>query len=159
MKTAVIYYSLDGNTAKIAEIIKAAVNADSYEIKTTDTKKRKGLIKILWGAAQVMTGKKPALLPLPVDINAYDLIILGTPVWAGSPAPALAAFIGSTKISGKKLALFCCHRGGMGNVFGKLKKYLFGNSFSGEIDFREALKENPADLHQKITGWLKTIEA
>ena len=159
MKTAVIFYSLDGNTAKIAETIKAAINADVYEIKTTDTKKRKGFFKIIWGVGQVMMHKKPVLLPLSVDISAYDLIILGTPVWAGSPAPALTTFVGGTKIRGRKLALFCCHGGGMGKVFEKLKEYLFGNTVSGEIDFKDALKENPADLKQKVSGWLRIIGA
>jgi len=161
MKTAVIYYSLDGNSALVAETIKATIGigADTFEIKTKDNKKRKGFVKILWGGAQVMFGKKPPIVPLSVDVNAYDLIILGTPVWAGSPAPAMVSFLDKTAINGKKIALFCCHGGGQGKVFEKLKALLKGNTIAGEIDFRNASKEDRTALKQKIDQWAKNIAA
>jgi len=97
MKTAVIYYSYEGNSALVAETIKAAIKADVFEIKTVDNRKPAGFAKFALGCVQVfqvLMNIKPKLLPLSVDINSYDLIILGTPVWADSPAPALAAFLG-----------------------------------------------------------------
>ena len=158
MKTAVIYYSYEGNSTLIAEIIKTAAKVDVFEIKTTDTKIRNGFAKIAWGVLQVMLKKKPALQDLSVDIASYDLIIFGTPVWAGSPAPAVVSFLDKTKISGKKLALFCCHGGGMGNVFDKLKALLPGNTFMEEIDFKYPAKEkDTGGLKQKIEEWLKRL--
>jgi flavodoxin len=159
MKTAIIYYSLDGNCAAAADVMKAALNADVFEIKTVDSRKRKGFFKILRGVFQVMRNKKPALHPLVVDIAAYELLILGTPVWVGSPAPAVISFLGGTKITGKKLALFCSHRGGPGKVFDKLKAILPGNAIAGEIDFVSAAGMDSAELKQKINGWIKAIGA
>ena len=158
MKTAVIFYSYEGNSVLIAGIIKAAINADVFEIKTTDTKKRNGFAKIAWGVCQVMLNRKPALQELSVDISSYDLIILGTPVWAGSPAPAVVSFLEKTKISGKKIALFCCHGGGMGKVFTKLKNLLPGNTFAEEIDFLYPGKTKDInELKLKIDQWLKLL--
>ena len=159
MKTAVIYYSYDGNSALIAETIKAAMNADIFEIKTAGGKKRKGFAKYFFGGAQVIFGKKPALIPLSVDINAYDLIILGTPVWAGSPAPAMVSFLSKTTITGKNLALFCCYAGSKGNVFEKIKALLPNNTITGEIDFLNAEKKENAELKETISDWLKTLGA
>ena len=160
MKTAVIYYSYEGNSAMIAQIIKGAVNADVFEIKTADTKKRGGFALYAWGGYQVVMKKKPALEPLTVDINAYDLIIVGTPVWAGAPAPALFSFLDKNRISGKKIAIFCCHGGGMGNALQKLKALLPGNTFTGEIDFVYAAKsKDPNELKTKIEAWLKELGA
>ena len=158
MKTAIIYYSFEGNSAYIADIIKSALEADAFEIKTSDTKKRKGFAKYFWGGMQAVTRKKPELQPLSVDVDAYDLIILGTPVWAGSPAPAFASFLSGTRISGKKIALFCCHAGGKGKIFEKMKDLLFGNAFAGEMDFVNPSKGNPADLRKKITEWAGTFK-
>jgi flavodoxin len=158
MKTAVIFYSYEGNTALIAELIKTAINADVFEIKTMDSKKRSGFFKIAWGVSQVLFKKKPVLLPLSVNVNAYDLIILGTPVWASSPAPALVSFLDKTKINGKKIALYCCHGGGKGEIFSKLKALLPGNTFAGEIDFLNPAKnEDTVGIKQKIEQWLKTL--
>ena len=157
MKTAVIYYSYDGNSTLAAKIIKDALNADIFEIKTKDKKKRMGFARILWGGFQVITKKKPELEPLSIDINAYDLLIFGTPVWASSPTPAIFSFLSQTKITGKKIALFCCHAGGKGGVFDKFKALLPGNNIVGEIDFRNAAKEESAALKKKIEEWVKTL--
>ena len=165
MKTAIIYYSYEGSCAVVAKTIKDALDADVFEIKTIDNKKRTGFVKYFWGGKQVIFNNKPALRPLSgfpketFDINAYDLLILGTPVWAGSPAPAIVSFISNTKISGKKLALFCSHGGGMGKVFDKLKALLPGNTFAGEIDFVYAVKRDPSELKQKIGEWVKGLGA
>jgi len=157
MKTALIYYSYEGSSALIAETIKDALAVDVFEIKTVDRKKRKGFAKFFWGGSQVFFGRKPRLLPLSVDINAYDLIILGTPVWASSPAPALVSFLSKTAISGKKLALYCCHLGGKGDVFEKIKSLLPGNTFVGEIDFQNTASQEKSALQQKVSEWVKTL--
>ena len=157
MKTALIYYSYEGNSALIAEAVKAGLAVDVFEIKTVNTKKRKGFTKYLWGGYQAVMGRKPALLPLSVDVNAYDLIILGTPVWAGSPAPALVSFLSKTAITGKKLALFCCHAGGKGKVFAKIKSRLPGNTFVGEIDFLNPALQEKTALKQKVVEWVKSL--
>jgi len=157
MKTAVIYYSFEGNCALVANAIKDTLDADIFEIKTIDKKKRSGFAKYLWGGFQTIMRKKPELEPLSIDINAYDLIILGTPVWAASPTPAIFSFLSKTEIKGKKIALFCCHGGGKGKLFDKFKALLPGNTIAGEIDFENAAKRDNAALKQKIGEWVKTL--
>ena len=157
MKTAVIYYSYQGNCALVAEAIKGELNAEVFELKTVDTKKQKGFFLILWGAFQVIRNKKPELQPLSVDINSFDLIILGTPVWAGSPAPAMVSFLSKTEIKEKKIALFCSHGGGKGDVFNKFKALLPGNTIAGEIDFTNPAKGGRAALKEQIGEWAKTL--
>jgi len=157
MKTAVIYYSYGGSGALISDILKAELNADVFRIETLDSKIRKGFSLFFWGGGQVFMGKKPPLKPLSVDIGAYDLVIIGTPVWAASPAPAVASFLSKNSITGKKIALFCCHGGGKGKALDKLKALLNGNTFIGEIDFIYPAKTDSAALKQKITEWVKTL--
>ena len=157
MKTAIIFYSYDRNCALCAGIMKSALNADVFEIKTVDSRRRKGFMKILWGASQVIFKKKPAIHPLSVIPENYDLIILGTPVWAGSPAPAIVSFLDKKKIAEKKVALFCCHGGGMGTVFEKLKALLPGNNFSPDLELKEPLMADRQEVEQKIRDWVKTI--
>jgi flavodoxin len=157
MKTAVIYYSYEGSCALVAEIIKTELNADIFRIETVDEKKRKGFSLILWGGYQVLKGKKPPLKPLSADIGAYDLVVLGTPVWASSPTPAIVSFLSKTSMTGKKIALFCCHRGGMGEALKKFKTLLGDNTVIGEIDFKTPAMMDKAELKQKIGEWVKTL--
>jgi flavodoxin len=157
MKTAVIYYSYEGNCALIAELIKTARGADLIELRTADEKKRQGLSKYLWGGRQVMMKETPPLKPYTVDPEAYDLIIFGTPVWAAGPAPALYTFLKEKKISNKKLALYCCHAGNKGLVFDKIKRNLPGNTFAGEIDFVNPAKQNRQEIINKLNAWLNGL--
>jgi flavodoxin len=156
MKTAVIFYSYDGNCAFAAEQIGALLKADLVQIQTVDQKKRRGFLKILWGGMQVMTGKLPALKPVNFDAAAFDLIILGAPVWASSPPPAMKAFLSQTKICGKKLALFMCHKGGKGNAVDKFKALLKDNDVISEADFIEPQK-NTEKARQQIEEWVKKL--
>jgi flavodoxin len=159
MKTAVIYYSYEGNCTLIAERIKSSLNADVLELKSEDNKKRKGLLKYIWGGRLALFRAKPPLKPYTIDIEGYDLIIIGGPVWAGGPVPALNTFLGQTKIRGKKIALFCCCAGSKGKVFEQLKKMLPENTFLGEIEFVAPLKGGRQETEQKLSGWLDKISA
>ncbi|MCL2320101.1 MAG: flavodoxin [Treponema sp.] len=159
MKIAVIYYSYEGHCAQVAKILQDILRADLFEIKTVDGKKRTGLAKYFWGGGQVMRKIKPPIKPLPVDTGKYDLIILGTPVWAGSPAPAMVSFLAGKNITGKKVALFCCNDGGKGKVFQKLKALVSGNTIAGEIEFVRLAKTDPSLLKKKVAEWVKTIGA
>jgi flavodoxin len=157
MKVLIAYYSYEGNCASVADKIKAArPDADVLRLVAEDDRPRGPVAKYIWGGKQVLSGKKPALKPCGVDVNVYDLIIMGTPVWAGSYAPAIASFIAETKIEGKTFALFCCHAGGKGRALEKLKAALTGNTFTATVDFRNPLK-HPDGVQQKLDAWLGSL--
>jgi flavodoxin len=157
MKTLIVYFSLDGNTALVAAGIGRALGADLLELKLAEEKKRKGLAKYVWGGRQVFSRVKPALKPFTVKPLDYDLLIVGGPVWAGSPAPALLTFLSEADIKGKKAAVFCCHRGGKGEALSKLKALLAGNTIVGEIDFRNPLKSGAETWASKAADWAKRL--
>ncbi|MDR2500501.1 MAG: flavodoxin [Treponema sp.] len=162
MKTAVVYYSLEGNCALAARILgeifafQTGEKADLFEIQTADTKKRRGLRKFLWGGGQVLMGSKPALQPLDFDPAAYGLVVVGTPVWAASPAPPVRAFLEKTPIRGKRIALFICHAGGKGRALEKLEALLPGNECAGGIDLVNP-SGNLQGLQAKLEAWVETL--
>lgn len=156
MKTAIVYYSFEGNCAFAGHILQKLLGADLFEIKTVDTKKRRGLAKYFWGGRQVIMGKKPFLQPLAVDPAPYDLIILGTPVWAGSPAPAMVSFLDKTMLSGKTLALYCCHAGGKGRALEKFRALVSGSTIAAELDLVNPAA-NPEKAREALETWAKSL--
>jgi flavodoxin len=159
MKTLIVYFSYEGNSALIAKLIKAAVpDADTLELELEDEKRRTGLTKFAWGGMQVMTRAKPKLKPYTVAVDQYDLIILGTPVWAGSFSPPIASFLSRTKINGKRLGLFCCHAGGKGKALDKLKAELAGNTFAGTIDFINPRRLDREETAGRIRDWVHSLQ-
>jgi len=158
MKTAVVFYSLDGNCAFVAEEIKTILNADLIQLRTKREKKRGKIGNLFWGGAMVFSKKNPLLKRYEFDPAGYDLIVFGAPVWAGQPAPPFRTFFADTKITGKKAAFFVCHAGGMGNALEKFKSMLTGNEIISEVDFDDpAKKGDREDVKRQIADWVKTF--
>ena len=154
MKTAVVFYSLDGNCVLVAEEIKTLLNADLIRLQTMDDKKRGKIGRFFWAGGMMFSKKLPQLKPFTFNPSDYDLIIIGAPVWAGSPAAPIKTFITNSAITGKKTAVFVCHGGGMGGSLDKLKTLLAGNDIIAEIDFLSAAK-NAEEMKKKISEWVK----
>lgn len=157
MNKLVIFYSLNGNTKLIAENIAQAAGADLLELKPKKDIPSKGLMKYLQGGKAAVTKAKTELLPFDKDPGQYDLFFIGTPVWAGTYTPALNTFFATHPLSNKKIALFCCHLGGKGKIFDKMKEVLKDNHILGEIDFKEPLKKNTDENIKKARDWTEII--
>lgn len=159
MRALVVFYSLEGNTKFISETINEELNGDIVEIKPLKQIPTGGFRKYLWGGKQVMFKDKPDIEPISTDLSKYDLIILGTPVWASRFAPVFNTFLEKHKIENKKIALFCCHGGGKeGKTFVDFKEKLKGNDFVGEIAFEDPLKKDKEDSLLKAKQWITSIK-
>ncbi len=158
MKTLIVFYSFEGNTRHIAELIAQKMNGDLEELKTPDQPASHGFSKFFWGGKQVLMNEQPRLERFTADPEEYDLIVIGTPVWAWTVTPAVKAYLQQVRIQGKKVAVFCCHGGGKGNTLEFMKEQLSGNELVGEIDFKEPLKDDPTIIEQKVSEWLKKFD-
>ncbi|MFA5358541.1 MAG: flavodoxin [Patescibacteria group bacterium] len=159
MKTLVIYYSLDGSTRLIAEAIASTVGADILELKPKKELNSKSPFKYLWGGRQVVMKIKPEILPLEKNPADYEMLFMGTPVWAWNYAPPLATFFAQNKFAGKKVALFCCNGGQKGKTFENMRKELAGNQILGEIEFFEPQKKDPQGSTAKASVWATEISS
>lgn len=157
MAVIVVYFSLEGNTKLIAEIIAETVGADTAELKTSKEYPTQGFKKFFWGGKSVLFGEKPELTNDPIDVSHYDTIILGTPVWAASFAPALKTFFSNYHVTGKRVALFACHGGGGAKkCLANIKAAIPDNEFIGEIEFQDP-KKNPKENTAKAVEWAKNL--
>lgn len=113
MKTLVVYYSRTGFTKKVCLELAVKLQAEVEEI--IDTKSRKGIVGWL-NAGRDATRKLSTLIAqTQKDPAQYDLVVLGTPVWAWTMTPALRVYLGKNKGKIKKAA-FLCTMGGNGDV-------------------------------------------
>ena len=156
MKILIIYYSLDGHTRFVAEKISSISGGDLLELRTVKQLPSTNLIRHFWGGKQVITGERPELLPFFQNPADYDLIFIGTPVWAFSYAPAFKTFFHQIKISGKKIALFCTNGGAPGATFKNLKKELSDNQIIGEQDFKNPFADRKRSV-AAVEKWAREI--
>ena len=110
MKTLIVFYSQSGNTAKEAAYFAEKLGADTLRIYAKKAYPDKGFKKFLWGGKSAVMGEKPALVPYEVDLTKYDLVIVGTPVWASTFTPPIRTFIAENQqaLSEKRFAAFAC---------------------------------------------------
>lgn len=156
-KSLIVYYSLTGNVKYIAEHIQKVLEADVLELKLKEEINSKGFMKFIHGGGQALMKKLPELLPFAINPDHYEMIVIGTPVWAWTFVPAIRTFLEKVQVTNKKIALFCCHGGGKGKVFQKMKAELSGNEFVGEIDFLEPLKQEREEKTQEAIKWADKI--
>jgi flavodoxin len=157
MRSLVVYYSLDGNTRLIAGAMAAAVGGDTQELRPLRDISPKGFMRYLWGGKQVISQRKPELHPLVRNPSDYDLVFVGTPVWAGTYAPALRTFLDSGTVRDKAVALFCCFGGSTGRSFRQLRTSLAGNRILGEIGFRDPARRNTDEAVARAAAWAREM--
>lgn len=125
MKTLIVYYSLEGNTRWAAERIAEKLDADTLRLVPKAAYPDKGFKKFLFGGKSAVMKETPELEPYEVDMVQYERIILATPVWAGTMAPPLRAFLQKEDLSGKRFALVASSMGGSpGRTFENIKALL-----------------------------------
>lgn len=104
MKTCITYYSRTGNTAMVARTLAEELGADIIEIK--DLKDREGFLSSFKSSIDAMRESKTRISPGKLDMDDYDLIYIGSPTWAGKPAPAVITLIDTLNFMGKDVILF-----------------------------------------------------
>ena len=93
MKTAIVYYSMSGNTKFVADKIAEKIGADVIRLEPVEAYPDKGIRKFFWGGKSAVMEEKPELVEYEFDAGQYDMIIFGTPVWASNFVPPLRTFI------------------------------------------------------------------
>jgi len=104
MKTVILYYSRTRKTANVAKTLAEEIKADSNEV--LDLKDRMGVVNYLASSVDALRENKTQIKPEKFDLQDYGLIYIGTPTWAGKPAPAIITMIDKCNLKGKDVILF-----------------------------------------------------
>ena len=108
MKTLILFYSFSGNTKALASKKATELGADIEEILEV---KRMSILKAYTvGIYKAVKRKKAEIQTIKSQLNAYDKIIIMTPVWAYKPAPAFNNIIEQLP-AGKKIELILVSAG------------------------------------------------
>ncbi len=129
-KTLVTYFSVEGNTAKVAEKLASAIGAEIYEIKPRDPYTA---ADIRWTNPMARCnreklGKKDVPIHGKVeDFDSYDVVFIGFPIWYACAPNVVNTFVKGYDWTGKKVALFATSGGsGIGRSAEKLAPYMSG---------------------------------
>lgn len=121
MEGLVVYYSRTGNTRKIGKVVADELNFETREI--IDKKDRSGFTGYVKGGWDAWREKRTQIgIKEEQDLSDHDIVVVGTPVWAAKPAPAVATYLDEKKDSINKIAFFCtCGGSGYKSTLNQLK--------------------------------------
>ena len=152
-KKLVAYFSASGTTRRIAEMIAEAAEADLHEIvpKLPYSKADLNWMDKKSRSSVEMSDKKyrPEITDTDINIDRYDEIFLGFPIWWYVAPTIVNTFLESYDFSGKKIVLFATSGGsGFGNTVSELKPSAPNAVIVEGKVFGKTTKE-------EIAGWVK----
>ena len=157
MKAIVVYFSETGNTENLAILIKNALEERNIE---TDS------FKIKWGEGSFIWKILTSIFlrEIPVegkDLEEYNLIFLGSPVWAFSPVPAVTSFVKHTHgLKGKKVFLFFTFGSGTGRRRAEriLKRVVdkAGGEVVSVLQIKSKLMKMPERVRERVNFFIET---
>ncbi len=104
-RTLVVFYSRSGTTRRIAQALSEALKCDFEEIKESGS--RTGVIGYIRSLLEARWQRASAIAPIKRDVSSYDLVVIGTPVWAWSLSSPVRAFLMATASRLPDVAFFC----------------------------------------------------
>lgn len=154
-KKLVAYFSASGTTRKVAEMISESAKADLFEItpKAAYTKADLNWMDKNSRSSVEMGDKKfrPEITDADIDLNAYDEILLGFPIWWYVAPTIINTFLETYDFSGKKIILFATSGGsGFGDTVRELQP-----SAPGALITEGKLLNNVS--RQQINQWVATL--
>ncbi|PRR78356.1 flavodoxin [Clostridium liquoris] len=153
-KVLVVYYSRTGTTKDVSKIIKEKLRCSVEEIH--DAKNRQGIVGYIKAGREGFKKSMTVIKPIKKDPSMYDLVIIGTPVWAAHISPAIRTYIHENRQKFKNVALFSTQKGSSSNMVYKDVVELIGKIPIATLKLHSKdFKEN--NYMNKIQDFLKEI--
>lgn len=138
-------------------MIHKKIGGDIAEIETVTPYARDYNEAVDQGQREVNQGYMPAIKPLDKNLADYDTVVLGTPVWWYTFAPAVKTFLAENDFSGKTVYPFVTNGGWIGHTVNDIEEACPGVSVKHAIN----IKFNGSDLSisvSEIENWIDKIK-
>ncbi len=123
MKTAIVYYSMNGHTECAAKTASEKTGAELIKLEVEKDYPKGTGKRYFVGGMEAVFGVKRGLKPYKFDRADFDKIVLATPVWASRITPAVKSFIADNDLTGLKIyVIFCCAGGSTEACLAQIKK-------------------------------------
>ncbi|ANB77873.1 flavodoxin (plasmid) [Paraburkholderia phytofirmans OLGA172] len=109
-KVLVVYYSRTGTTRSLASALAKMLAADLEEI--CDCSDRDGPGGYLRSLFDAIRKRHVEIVPAGLDVSAYDLVVIGSPVWASSVSAPVRSYLIENRAQLPQVAFFCSFGGG-----------------------------------------------
>jgi menaquinone-dependent protoporphyrinogen IX oxidase len=104
-RVLIVYFSRTGATRRVAAALATTLHADVEEI--IDRSDRSGMLGILRCVLDSVMRRSALIEPMRHDLTAYQMVVIGTPVWAGRVSAPVRAWLATYRHRLPRVAFFC----------------------------------------------------
>jgi len=143
----IVYFSLTGNTEKAGKIISEflknkGVNVSLFKLIPEHN------YSFLKNCQFALKEKEILLKEIP-EINDYDFLFIGSPIWAFNMTPAIRTFLNKSNLSGKNVFLFTTYGSGIGKSKAMRKMEELVKEKGGKIKGKIEIKGKNVDREKE----------
>lgn len=154
-KILVAYFSATGTTEQVAQQAAEILGAELYEIVPEEPYTKEDLAYYTGGRAdqeQKDPSARPGIANRVEDMDQYDTVLLGYPIWHGQAPRIISTFLESYDFSGKTIVPFCTsHSSGLGSSADNLH-----NLCPDTVTWVEGTRFASGASSEEIQSWLQT---
>ena len=154
MKTLCLYYTRTNMTKAAMERLAELLDADIAEY--TDGKDRSGALGYVGACFASMKKTFPEIqLPKDIQLDSYDRVLIGMPIWVEGPCFMGKALLSQYKDSLPKDVYYVVTQMGGANYGSRIKKLdeILGRSSAGQV----SLKTKDNDFLKDAEAFAKTL--
>ena len=158
MKKLVVYHSYTGNTKRIAEMIQKQLNCDILELQPKvpfSTDYQEVVDEYQNNSISI---KEVEINDLDLNLEIYDEIIIGTPVWWYTISPVVVTFLKKYDFSGKKIYPYATNAGWLGHTFIDFKKLCSNSSVEDGMNIVfKSYSDQLVTSEDEIDKWIRNL--
>lgn len=155
-----VYFSYTGHTKYIAEIIKQNINCDVIRLEPVIPYSNDYNKVVNDEQNQESSDIIPEIKDINIDLDLYDTIIIGTPVWWYRSAPVIRAFLKKYDLSNKIIIPYATNAGWLGKTFNEIKSLCSNSKVVNEFNIVFTSNYNKNELVtpiETIENWINNI--
>ncbi len=154
MKSLIIFYSRTKTTKKVAQVIFKKIGGDIEEI--IDSKNRKGPVGYFLSGRDATLKNVTSIKKIKKNPSKYDVIIIGTPIWAFTMSTPIRTYIHQNKGKFNNVAFFCTMGSSGSKKTFKAMEKLIGKKPIALLDVK-TLKVIKGNYIDKVDKFVKKI--
>lgn len=152
-KVLIAYFTRTGNTQVIVQQIEGMLDADTFRIVPTHTYPEDYTATTEQASQELEDNFRPQLTETVENMDEYDTIIIGYPIWWGTMPMAFYTFLESYDFSDKTVIPFSTHEGsGLGSSVNDIKETVPDATVLDGIAIRG---ENVSSAQSNVETWLR----
>ena len=152
-------YIEKGNTAILAEVIAEATGGDLFAISTVTPYPDDYATMLQVAQEEINTDARPQLAGTVENMDDYDIIFIGYPIWHGRMPQAIYTFLESYDLTGKTVIPFNTHEGsGQSGTQQVIANALPGSTVLQGLAVRgKTAQKDPEQTQALVNEWLEGL--